>query len=278
MSPSSVSILLFILVVLLPIGAALLCLFYSLQYLKSAWTLKETPPSKIRSAVQGVVELNGQAKPFADTFVLSKFASNPCVWYQYCLDTWQTQQTEEGPRSFWNRIEIETSEQPFILDDGTDECIIMPQGANIIALNYNVWFGYQKDPAMSMKASFGSNLMSKLSNKIQYRYQEYYIKVNDPIYATGCFTTLMQDDTKVQENQNFIEYLQRKKSISLNVLTPGLHQPILITGQKKNIVRKYQINALMFFVAFLFFCATITSLYPLVKRSHIEDFFHSTFR
>lgn len=94
------------------------------QYMfRRARAILDTPTSRVMSAAQGYVELEGRAEALSGSVLLSPMSSLPCLWYQYSLyrrvnDRWQL--VEEG-----------RSDRPFLLRDATGVCEIDPDGAEI---------------------------------------------------------------------------------------------------------------------------------------------------
>ena len=120
----------------------------------------DTPTSRIASAAQGYVELTGRAKQAHDIPLLSKLTLLPCVWYRYIIE--QQRSDEKG----YDIVEQGTSDDTFLLDDGSGQCFIDPDYAEIITSHKQVW------------------------KKGDYRYTEYLLSPLDTLYAIGEFTTL----------------------------------------------------------------------------------------
>ncbi len=107
---------------------ALGCAYGSFSRLHSARIIEDTPTSKIRSAHQGYVELIGFAKTGATELLLSGLSQTPCLWYRYNIERYES----SGKNSHWRSVERKTSEQPFILNDGTGDCIVYPDRAEMM--------------------------------------------------------------------------------------------------------------------------------------------------
>ena len=93
------------------------------QALRRSRSILDTPTSRVDSAAQGYVELEGRGRPLPEVRLHSPMTDLPCLWYRYALyrrvkDRWQLE--EEGQ-----------SDLPFLLDDGTGVCEIDPSGAEI---------------------------------------------------------------------------------------------------------------------------------------------------
>src|SRR5208282_4520391 len=120
--------------------------------------IRDTPTSKIASAAQGYVELIGRGQQFGDTPLLSQLSRRPCLWCRY--------KTERRDfRGDWIKVDSGETIDSFILRDGTGECMIDPEQAEIITEHYEQW---------------------KLDNE---RYSEWSLDQNDLIYVIGQFRT-----------------------------------------------------------------------------------------
>ncbi|GAO36116.1 hypothetical protein SCT_1515 [Sulfuricella sp. T08] len=120
----------------------------------------DTPTSRIVSAAQGYVELTGRAKQAHDVPLLSKLTLLPCVWYRYIIE--QERNDDKG----YEIVERGSSDDTILIDDGSGQCFIDPDYAEIITSHKQVW------------------------KKGDYRYTEYLLSPLDTLYAIGEFTTL----------------------------------------------------------------------------------------
>ncbi len=85
----------------------------------------DTPTSRVASAAQGYVELEGRAEAAPGGTLLSPMSSLPCLWYQYSL--------YRRVNDRWRLEEAGRSDQPFQLRDTTGACEIDPVGAEILS-------------------------------------------------------------------------------------------------------------------------------------------------
>lgn len=120
----------------------------------------DTPTSRIASAAQGYVELVGQARQTPECPLLSKLTLLPCVWYRYIIE--KQRSDEKG----YDIVEQGASDDIFLLDDGSGQCFVDPECAEIITHHKQVW------------------------RKDDYRYTEFLLSPLDTLYAIGEFTTL----------------------------------------------------------------------------------------
>lgn len=158
-------------------GIALGCAYGSLTSLRSARIIEDTPTSKIRSAHQGYVELIGYAKAGSEQPLFSGLSNTPCLWYRYNIERYES----SGKNSSWRSIERKTSEQTFVLNDGTGDCFVYPARAEVSTLRKKVWKGSERHPRGSTNSHslFGS----------RYRYTEEILCADDLLYIIGQFQT-----------------------------------------------------------------------------------------
>jgi hypothetical protein len=149
--------------------------------------IEDTPTSRVRSAAQGYVELAGRCRPLAGTQNLAPLTQRPCVWWKYRVQ----QRTESGPsgkrRQSWRTISSGRSELPFMLDDGTGECIVQPCGAEILTGESTTWYGSTPWPTQAP----GAGLVR--SQGRQYRYFEERIYELEQLCILGQFATHATD-------------------------------------------------------------------------------------
>ncbi len=145
--------------------------------------IEDTPTSRIRSAAQGYVELAGRCRPLDGTQNLAPLTLRPCVWWRYRIQ----QKTETGSpgkrRQSWSTINSGRSEQPFLLDDGTGECIVKPAGAEIVTGESTTWYGSTPWPTEPP----GAGLLR--SQEHRYRYFEERIYEHEQLCLLGQFTS-----------------------------------------------------------------------------------------
>lgn len=125
--------------------------------------MHDTPTSRIASAAQGYVELQGTGKATDACPIYSRLKLVPCLWFRFKIekrdheDKWQTQETGESQASF-------------LLDDGSGQCVIDPESAEIVSKHSTSW------------------------REGDYRFHEWLLLPEDSIYALGNFRTLSASD------------------------------------------------------------------------------------
>jgi hypothetical protein len=152
------------------------------RWLHIARMLEDTPTSRIRSAAQGYVELAGRSRALAGAANLAPLTQRPCVWWRYRIQR-RTGSTAGGrQRTRWQAVQSGCSELPFLLDDGTGECIVQPSGAEMVTAETTTWYGDTPWPtqAPGRRSPFGEP---------EYRYYEERIYEHEQVHVLGAFRT-----------------------------------------------------------------------------------------
>ena len=99
--------------------------------------IRNTATSTTNGAALGYVELVGTAQSGAPPGLRSQIAKRPCVWYRYRI--------ERRVGAGWVVESSESSEDCFLLRDATGECVVDPEGAEIVARRRRRWreFGHR---------------------------------------------------------------------------------------------------------------------------------------
>ncbi|CAA0091362.1 Uncharacterised protein [Zhongshania aliphaticivorans] len=155
---------------------AIVTAIMSINRLMAARVIEDTPTSKIRSAHQGYVELIGMAKAGPEQLLLSNLTHTPCIWYRYKIERYES----SGKNSSWRSIESKTSSQAFLLSDGSGECYVMPNKAEVSTIRKRSWRGRSRHPQQAS----GLNLFGQ-----RYRYTEELLCPEDLLYVIGLFET-----------------------------------------------------------------------------------------
>lgn len=93
--------------------------------MRDAWLIQNTPTSRIASAAQGYVELQGRGLPLDDTPLRCPLHGLPVLWYRYQIE-------ERDSDNKWQICHEEESQFSFQLDDGSGQCVVDPTGAYIV--------------------------------------------------------------------------------------------------------------------------------------------------
>lgn len=142
----------------------------------------DTPTSRIRSASQGYVELQGHAALMDGPPIVSPLTGKRCVWWQYKVEERRTTTVNGKRQSRWVTIRRGRSDSLFMLRDDTGQCIVDPEAAQVITETRDRWRGHSPMPIMDGRGGF-------LSGMGRYRYTEDRLHDADPLYAIGQFRT-----------------------------------------------------------------------------------------
>ncbi|MGB6306443.1 MAG: GIDE domain-containing protein [Steroidobacteraceae bacterium] len=164
---------------------------YSFWYAFKAWAknriIEDTPTSRVRSAAQGYVEISGLGIPAPDSHNKAPLTGKPCAWWRYKIE----ERRSSGRSRAWSTIQSDTSTEPFVLDDGTGQCLIDPRGAEVFPGASDVWYGPSEWPDVHIPDGtgiFGRLVDSVLTDK--YRYTEHRLQAREHVYAIGAFRSL----------------------------------------------------------------------------------------
>ncbi|KAA3650449.1 MAG: hypothetical protein DWQ11_16875 [Proteobacteria bacterium] len=133
-------------------------LFGWLRSIHHSRLILDTPTSRIASAAQGYTELFGHGLPLDGTPLYSPLNGLPVLWYRLLVEE------KRGER--WQRESDDESDASFLLDDGSGQCAIDPEGAELLITRKDVQVRDDR------------------------RYTQWCLIKNDPIYVIGDFTTL----------------------------------------------------------------------------------------
>jgi hypothetical protein len=156
--------------------------WFAFRYLHLARVIEDTPTSRVRSAAQGYVELEGRVRPLADKANPAPLTQRDCVWWRYRVQH-RTESAGRNQREKWRTVASGRSGQPFLLDDGTGECIVQPADAEVLAAEWTTWYGATPWPTAAPGAR------GALDGR-DYRYFEERIHVHEQVYALGGFRSV----------------------------------------------------------------------------------------
>lgn len=162
--------------------AALTSFVFAFLSLHKARLIENTPTSRIRSAAQGYVELEGLARLLPGPEIVSPLTGTRCCWWKYRVQKRESQWHSGRRRDQWRTIESGTSDELFRLVDDTGDCVVDPAGARIYPSLRRRWRGHgsrpRHIPEKTPLLQFGD-----------YRYDEQLIGHGDALHALGWFRT-----------------------------------------------------------------------------------------
>lgn len=109
--------------------AAILAVWAALCAKRLRIYIKDTPRSKIGSAAQGFVELQGKCEFYGNRTTQGFLHGPPCVWHRYTIGNAEAQTSHSG-----------NSDLPFVIRDETGTCVVNPSGAKIISSGKRSWY------------------------------------------------------------------------------------------------------------------------------------------
>jgi hypothetical protein len=93
--------------------------------LRRARTISNIATSRIASAAQGYVELQGRTN--TTDLIYSPLSNSPCIWYRYAI-------YERDSDNDWKEVEGGTSSATFDLHDGSGVCTVDPDHAEVMGV------------------------------------------------------------------------------------------------------------------------------------------------
>jgi hypothetical protein len=169
----------------------LVALLFTFIYWHRARVIEDTPTSRIRSAHQGYVELEGSGEKLSLQQLLAPITLTPCLWYRYKVEERRSYQTSEGGRaSTWSVVQSGISEEMFLLNDDTGKCLVDPEGAAVTPSEVNVWYSDSSHAwEASQRKSMGRwNLLFALGGR--FKFTEELIYEGDHLYVIGQFNSI----------------------------------------------------------------------------------------
>ena len=166
---------------------ALISFYIFFRNWKQLRFIEDTPTAKLRSAHQGYIEVEGKGYPIHDQLIYAPLSNHQCIWYHSLIEYQETFLHKGRSQARWNIIYQNVSNQQFMLSDGTNSCLVDPDGAKIQSDIKLVWYGNTEWPTTTQILESQSilNIGSK-----HYRYQERLILPRQSLYIIGQFKTL----------------------------------------------------------------------------------------
>ena len=121
--------------------------------------IHDLPTSRVASAAQGYVELFGHTELLPGEPIRSRLSRSPCCWYSYVVE-------EKDSQDKWQTIDRGSSVEHFLLVDDTGQCVISPEGAEVLPHDRKSW------------------------DELDRRFTEWLLLPKTVIYAIGEFSTI----------------------------------------------------------------------------------------
>lgn len=149
--------------------------------------IHDLPTSNVVSAAQGYVELSGLAAQLPGVPVTSR-SGLLCCWYRYYIE----RKTSDDK---WVHEDSGASNEHFLLVDGTGECVISPEGAEVLTSRKNTW------------------------TDENYRNTEWLLLPRDTLYAIGEFATVGGAVTELDESRDVSDLMADWKKNQAQLLS-----------------------------------------------------------
>src|SRR6476469_2104116 len=114
-------------------GMAALLAFAASHSRKIAAAIKATPTSNVNFATDGYVEFEGTAQLIDGTTLAAPLTGVACLWYHAKIEEWKRKTAKSG--AAWHTVRIRTSSEPFIFRDSSGECVVFPDGGDVICMD-----------------------------------------------------------------------------------------------------------------------------------------------
>ncbi|MCE7914277.1 MAG: E3 ubiquitin--protein ligase [Nitrosomonas sp. PRO4] len=172
------------------LGASILIALISFYYFARNWKrlriIEDTPTSRLRSAHQGYIELEGKGQFIDDRAIYAPLSNHPCLWYRSQIERQETFTEHGRTKTRWNVVYKNISNHRFKLTDGLNSCHIDPDGAEVNGNEKLVWYGNTEWPVRTQLLESQSFIHGMKSN---YRYSEWLILPGQSLYVLGQFRT-----------------------------------------------------------------------------------------
>ena len=150
--------------------------------------IHDLPTSNVATAAQGYVELTGHAAQLPGVPVTSRCSGLPCCWYRYYIE-------RETSHDKWVHEDSGASNEHFLLVDDTGECVISPEGAEVLTSRKNTW------------------------TQDGYRNTEWLLLPRDILYAIGEFVSVSGAVAELDESRDVGELMSEWKKNPPQLLT-----------------------------------------------------------
>lgn len=201
----NIAIIILIIVLMLTCAASLYGIF---RFFHRSRIIDDTPTSKIRSAHQGFIELEGIGRLMKGTPIISPLSKQQCLWYKYKIE----HKTSLNSKNNWETVDSGISDNLFLITDDTGICVVDPEGAVITPSFAKTWYG-SKQYHISDSGGFNGvlNIAGVSTGSNNYRYTEKRIDVGEQLYVLGRFKSIGGRREKVDKKGEVRELLSKWK-------------------------------------------------------------------
>ncbi|MCG6868251.1 MAG: E3 ubiquitin ligase family protein [Gammaproteobacteria bacterium] len=177
----------------LALGLMLVALYIGFHYLRRARYIEDIPTSRIRSAHQGYVEIVGMGEALDGQPILAPLSRRQCLWYRFTVQERPVSASGRERSVGWRSLHSGQSDGIFAIRDGTGECIVDPEGADVTTTHTRRWTGNSPWPEFTPEES--DSLLDRFLGGLfsmgmeTYRYTESLLLPGETVYALGTFRT-----------------------------------------------------------------------------------------
>jgi len=244
------------------------CLYQIQKSLKAARLLDDTPTSKIRSAAQGMVELQGDGVVVLHNPLHTPFSKQACCWYQTKAYEKRLRIQNRKLRVEWELIYDKTSRIPFFLKDDTGYCLVFPSKIEASIKQNSKWYSHYSP--LQIEKGIEKSKWRTLLNLFyaikpgNFCYTEYWISPNEVVHALGYFETVALETLLPAFQNDFFSQELIQKCQALSIDTHELHilksdpdqiKPFILSTFSEN-----QISKQHRFRAFKYLCILLAML------------------
>ncbi|AAU91082.1 conserved hypothetical protein [Methylococcus capsulatus str. Bath] len=172
---------------------AALCLWQGFRHLGHGRAITDRPTSRIRSAAQGYVELEGRARMMAGAPIIAPLSGKRCVWYRYTLE----RKDRGSGDSSWQTVDAGTSTAIFEIEDETGRCVVDPEDAEVLPPIRLSWRGLYPQPGGPPRGR--RSVWEVLLPAGPYRYTESRIPEGEWLFVSGQFAGIGGGDCSPEE-------------------------------------------------------------------------------
>lgn len=176
--------------------------------------IRDTATSRVVSAAQGYVELKGLGEMLEGGNIVSPFSQRRCLWYQCKIEV----KRSSGKRSFWVEESNDISEEVFLLRDETGDCVVIPDGAQVIPSQQRVWYGSGRQSMY--QSNLNQSVLSRWIGFGNYRFTEKLIMVADSLYVIGEFESVRKSINEQSIQQQTDDLVKFWKTQPMRFLKP----------------------------------------------------------
>jgi hypothetical protein len=209
------TIVIILLVLAVAGGASLYGIF---RFFHRSRIIDDTPTSKIRSAHQGFVELEGVGRLMKGTPIIAPVSQQQCLWFSYKIEK-NTREHDIGHRSShshtntsWETIDSGVSDNLFLISDDTGICVVDPEGATVTPSFSKTWYGDRNYAVNDVNSAEAMLKLTTMSSGKDYRFSEKRIDVGADLYILGKFKSIGGRREKLDKNAEVRDLLSKWKT------------------------------------------------------------------